>query len=135
MDQCYATYMQNTPARSNGKICYLEIPTQDIEQSATFYHRIFDWHIQKRGNGLTTFDDSVGQVSGRWVLNRPATSTIGLLVYIMVDDVTQTLEKIKAAGGNVVQEIGADAPEITARFSDPTGNILGLYQEPKQQTI
>jgi len=28
-----------------------------------------------------------------------------------------------------VQPIGADAPEITARFSDPAGNVLGLYQE------
>lgn len=24
----------------------------------------------------------------------------------------------------------ADAPEITARFRDPGGNVLGLYQEP-----
>jgi hypothetical protein len=30
----------------------------------------------------------------------------------------------------VVQPIGADAPEITARFADPAGNIFGLYQEP-----
>jgi len=28
-----------------------------------------------------------------------------------------------------VQEIGGDAPEITARFKDPAGNILGLYQQ------
>ena len=26
--------------------------------------------------------------------------------------------------------IGADAPEVTARFRDPAGNIIGLYQEP-----
>ena len=25
---------------------------------------------------------------------------------------------------------GADAPEITARFRDPGGNVLGLYQQP-----
>jgi hypothetical protein len=29
-----------------------------------------------------------------------------------------------------VQPIGGDAPEITARFTDPAGNIFGLYQEP-----
>ena len=28
------------------------------------------------------------------------------------------------------QPIGDDAPEITARFSDPFGNVLGLYQNP-----
>ena len=35
-----------------------------------------------------------------------------------------------ANGGEIVQPIGADAPEITARFRDPSGNVLGLYQEP-----
>ena len=34
-----------------------------------------------------------------------------------------------ANGGEIVQPIGADAPEITARFRDPAGNLLGLFQE------
>jgi hypothetical protein len=25
---------------------------------------------------------------------------------------------------------GVDAPEITARFRDPGGNVIGLYQSP-----
>jgi uncharacterized protein len=29
-----------------------------------------------------------------------------------------------------VQPIGADAAEITARFLDPGGNVIGLYQQP-----
>jgi hypothetical protein len=48
----------------------------------------------------------------------------------MMDSVAATLESIAASGGRVVQPIGADAPEITARFADPDGNVLGLYQEP-----
>jgi uncharacterized protein len=51
-------------------------------------------------------------------------------VYIMVDSVAETLKSIRGNGGSVVQEIGADAPEITARFKDPAGNIIGLYQQP-----
>jgi len=35
---------------------------------------------------------------------------------------------IVANGGEIVQPIGADAPEITARFRDPAGNVIGLYQ-------
>jgi predicted enzyme related to lactoylglutathione lyase len=52
------------------------------------------------------------------------------MVYIMVDSVAAAIEKVIAAGGVIVQPIGADAPEITARFRDPAGNVLGLYQEP-----
>jgi hypothetical protein len=32
-----------------------------------------------------------------------------------------------------VQRIGMDAPEITARFADPAGNVFGLYQQPAPQ--
>jgi hypothetical protein len=48
----------------------------------------------------------------------------------MVDSVAATLEKIIANRGEIVQPIGGDAPEITARFRDPGGNVIGLYQEP-----
>ncbi len=44
----------------------------------------------------------------------------------MVDSVAATLVEIVDSGGTVVRPIGADAPEITARFSDPAGNVIGL---------
>jgi uncharacterized protein len=54
----------------------------------------------------------------------------GLLLCIMVDSIAATIEAVIAHGGELVQPVGADAPEITARFSDPGGNVIGLYQEP-----
>jgi len=118
------------PTLANGKICYIEIPATDIARSADFYRRAFGWNIRQRGDGSTAFDDTTGEVSGAWVVGRPPASEPGLLVYIMVDSVAATLEVIVGNGGEVVQPIGADAPEITARFRDPSGNVIGLYQEP-----
>ena len=118
------------PTLRNGKICYVEIPTTDVERSAAFYQAVFGWEPRVRGDGSTAFDDSVGEVSGAWVTGRPPSPTPGLLVYVMVDSVAETVAKVKAHGGEIVQEIGADAPEITARFRDPGGNVVGLYQEP-----
>src|SRR5580765_2130038 len=118
------------PTYENGKICYIQMPTTDITRSAEFYRRVFGWKIRQRGDGSTAFDDGVGQVSGTWVLDRPPSVTPGLLIYIMVDSVAATIETVIANGGEIVQPIGADAPEITARFRDPGGNVLGLYQEP-----
>jgi predicted enzyme related to lactoylglutathione lyase len=48
----------------------------------------------------------------------------------MVDNAAATVDAIVANGGEIVQPIGADAPEITARFRDPGGNVIGLYQQP-----
>ena len=119
-----------TPTLGNGKICYVELPASDIQRSAEFYEKVFGWKIRKRGDGAIAFDDGVGQVSGTWVTGRPPATTPGLLIYIMVDSVAATIDTLVTHGGAVVQPIGADAPEITARFRDPAGNILGLYQQP-----
>jgi predicted enzyme related to lactoylglutathione lyase len=118
------------PTFSNGKICYIEMPATDIARSSEFYKKVFGWSIRKRGDGSVAFDDTVGEVSGSFVLGRaPSSGKPGLLVYVMVDSVAATLDTIVASGGAVVQAIGADAPEITARFSDPAGNVIGLYQQ------
>ena len=122
------------PTLTNGKICYLEIPTVDIQRSADFYSKVFGWNIRRRGDGSVAFDDTTGQVSGTWVVGRPPSPVPGLLVYIMVDSVAATIDAVLAHEGELVQPIGADAPEITARLRDPGGNVIGLYQEPKQST-
>jgi predicted enzyme related to lactoylglutathione lyase len=118
------------PTIANGKICYIEMPTTDIARSADFYKTVFGWNLRRRGDGTTAFDDTTGEVSGAWVLGRPPASAPGLLFYIMVDSVEAAVEAVTANGGEIVQPIGVDAPEITARFRDPGGNVIGLYQEP-----
>ena len=119
------------PTLGHGKICYIEIPAFEVRRSADFYRAVFGWQIRTRGDGQTAFDDAVGEVSGTWLSGRPASPTPGLLVYIMVDDMEATIRAVVANGGEIVQPIGMDAPEITARFRDPGGNVFGLYQEPR----
>ena len=118
------------PTLGNGKICYLEIPTADVARSVRFYQAVFGWKTT-RGDGGTAFDDGVGQVSGAWVTGRPASPAPGLLVYVMVESLRAAVDAIRGNGGRMVPPVGADAPELTARFADPDGNVLGLYQEPR----
>jgi predicted enzyme related to lactoylglutathione lyase len=120
------------PTLGNGKICYVEIPATDVALSAGFYSKVFGWNIRQRGDGATAFDDAVGQVSGAWVTGRPPAAQPGFMIYIWVDNVAETVEAVVANGCEIVQPIGADAPEITARFRDPAGNVVGVYQEPPQ---
>ena len=118
------------PTLGHGKICYVGIPSADVERSAAFYAAVFGWEIRKRSNGTTAFNDSVGQVSGAFVPGRPPQGEAGLLLYVMVDDAAAAVKAIVAHGGEIAQPIGVDAPEITAHFRDPSGNVLGIYQEP-----
>jgi uncharacterized protein len=118
------------PSSINGKICYVQIPAADIERSAEFYKRVFGWNVRTNTHGYLSFDDTTGEVSGTWVTGRQPSSAPGLLIYVMVDSVAAALDAVVAAGGEIVQPIGGDAPEITARVLDPGGNVIGLYQEP-----
>ena len=122
------------PTTANGKVCYIEMPATDIRRSAEFYKAVFGWQLRQRGDGTTAFDDTTGEVSGTWVTGRPSSTDPGHLIYVMVDSVADTVEAVVAHGGQIVQPIGADAPEITARFRDPAGNVVGLYQEPSNQS-
>jgi len=118
------------PKPTNVKICYLELPALNVGQSAAFYSKVFGWFMRTRGDGAQAFDDTTGEVSGAFVTGRNPWATPGLLFYIMVDSAAATCQAIEANGGTIVQPIGVDAPEITARFRDPAGNIIALYQQP-----
>ena len=119
----------------HGKICYLELPATDVDRAATFYGELFGWAMRTRGDGAVAFDDAGGYVSGAFVTTRaPWEGAPGQLVYVMVDDIEAAVARVEALGGEIVQPVGADAPELTARFRDPDGNIIGLYEEPRQQS-
>lgn len=118
------------PAATNGKICYIEIPSRDVQESATFYQTVFGWNIRTRGDGATAFDDTTGQVSGAFELGRPPAADLGVLVYIMVDSAKDAVAKVVAAGGEIVRPLDPDFREIIATFHDPSGNLFGIYQEP-----
>jgi predicted enzyme related to lactoylglutathione lyase len=117
------------PNNATGKICYIEIPATDIRRSAEFYAHAFGWKTRQRGDGALAFDDGV-EVSGTWVLGRPPSTEPGLMIYIMVADATRSVDAVLAAGGEIVQPVDPDEREVVARFRDPAGNVLGIYQQP-----
>jgi uncharacterized protein len=118
-----------TPSARLGKICYLEIPALDVQRSADFYHRVFEWPLRRHEDGALAFDDTIGEVSGMWVTNRTPATEPGIIVSIMVADAAAACEAIVAAGGEIVEPIVPDAGEPMALFRDPAGNVLRIYQD------
>ena len=113
-----------------GKICYVEIPAADVARSAEFYQQAFGWKMRQRGDGATSFDDTVGAVSGTFVVGRRPATEPGFGIYIMVADAGATLAAVQAAGGEIVRPVDPAAGEVFAWFTDPGGNTLGVYQQP-----
>jgi predicted enzyme related to lactoylglutathione lyase len=47
----------------------------------------------------------------------------------MVADAEATLRKITANGGEILEPTQPGARDVVARFRDPAGNLMGVYEE------
>jgi len=114
-----------------GGITYLHLPATDIQQSATFYEQVFGWVVERRGGDHTSFTDTVGHMNGAWVTGLATAREPGpILIY--VDSVDDALQRITEQGGEVAREPYAEGALRVARFRDPAGNVLGLWQETRR---
>lgn len=116
------------PAFGNGKICYLEIPASDIAVSSAFLRDAFGRVLRSDDDGGVAFDDGVGQVSGMWTLEGVPMIEAGIVVSIMVDDTVAACSRVVEFGGAVVSPADPAADEKVARFRDPAGNLMSIYQ-------
>ncbi len=112
------------------RLCYLEIPAIDVQQSATFYENVFGWNIRNRDGGRPSFDDESG-VSGAFTTSLAVAREPGLLPSIWVDSIDDTVARVAANRCEVAEGPHLDSPggAWIARFRDPAGNVIGLYQE------
>ena len=116
------------PTFGQGKICYIELPAGDVDRASEFYRGVFGWNLRKRDDGTVAFDDGVGQVSGSWITTRGPVSDGGPMIYVMVDDIREAMNKIGEAGGTIVTPYDPELREKFAHFRDPEGNVLGIYE-------
>ena len=113
----------------HGGLSYLHIPAVDVHQSAAFYEKVFGWKIHGRDTDHPGFDDGGGHISGAWVTDQVISREPGLLPYIYVDRIDDTIEQVEAQGGEIVKALYPEGNLWVATFRDPAGNVLGLWQE------
>jgi len=112
------------------KVCYFELQADDFRRAMTFYENAFGWKFAADGENYWMFDagpkDEEGVNGG---LMRRAFPGQGILVTIAVDDVDQAVERIVAAGGEIIHPKDS-IPGIGwyAYFKDSEGNAAGVFQ-------
>jgi hypothetical protein len=112
-----------------GKLSYVQIPALDAEVSAAFYAACFGWEIRGTPEHRS-FSDASGDLIGAWITDRAIAREPGILAYISVGNVDSALARIRGEGGAVVLEPYAEGDLRVARFQDPAGNVLGIWQGP-----
>ena len=59
----------------------------------------------------------------------PVAGESGVLPYVFVERVDETLEKVVAQGGEVVTPPYPEGDLRVATFRDPAGNVIGVWQQ------
>lgn len=118
--------VEGTVARPGG-VSYLRIPSRDVAESAEFYRDVFGWRL--RGDPEEpSFSDGTGHVIGHWRTDLPAAGEAGVLPYIYVTDLDDTLRQATERGAAVVTPPYPEGNLRVATIRDPAGNVIGIWQ-------
>jgi len=108
-------------------ISYLRVPASEPRRSASFYEAVFGWRVDVDRDD-PSFEDGTGHVIGHFVADVPVAGEAGVLHYVFVERVEETLEKVAAEGGDVVTPPYREGDLRVATFRDPAGNVVGVWE-------
>ncbi len=115
----------------NNRVVHFEIPCNNPEKTIEFFKTVFGWSFQKFGTEeywiAITGDDKLPGINGAIMKkrdpNQPITNSIDVV------NLDKAMEDIEKAGGKIVVP-KTPIPTVgwLAYFTDPDGNIHGVYQ-------
>jgi hypothetical protein len=125
-----------------GRVVHFEIPFDDGQRARSFYRDAFGWELQEIPEMDYTMVSSgpsgdqgptePGYIGGG-MLNRSGAPAPAPVIVIDVDDIDAALEKIMKLGGStVVGRTPVADMGFSAYFTDPEGNVMGLWESARQ---
>lgn len=122
---------------------HFELPYKVRERAKKFYFDVFHWQLfDLAGTGYTLA--TTVDIEPNGMPKRPGAINGGLAprsqentaptLLMRVTDIKAHLERIRHAGGTILQEPVASGPVWVARFRDPEGNVLGVIQ-PRPEAL
>ena len=122
----------------SGRVVHFEIPFDDGDRARRFYKEAFDWQVQEMpemsytlvmsGPSGDSGPTEPGYINGG-MLSREQSPARGPVVTIEVPSIDAALEKIGELGGStVVGKTPVGTMGFAAYFTDPEGNIVGLWE-------
>ncbi len=119
-------------------VCWFEIPTTDLNRAKSFYEAVFGVKLREMNvdnDHMFVFESSeeLGVIGGAiFQAEGFNPSKDGVRIYFDGgDDLSQYLDKVESAGGNIIKPKTLIAEEIgyIADFIDTEGNLISLYSK------
>ena len=112
-------------------VVWIEIPVTDLAKSKAFYGSVLQNELKDQEMGpspTAVFNYQEGGVAGHLYVGKPGAPGTGNTVHLAAPaPLEASLERVKAAGGQVVSDV-VEIPD--GRFAyclDPDGNSFGLF--------
>ena len=122
----------------SGRVVHFEVPFDDADRARSFYQDAFGWNMMpmpemsytmvSTGPSGEAGPSEPGYIGGG--LTERSEFLQGPVVTVDVDDIDAALAKVEQLGGKTArprQDLGGGMG-YTAYFTDPEGNLMGLYQ-------
>jgi len=109
----------------NNQVQYIEFLSGDLPRIKNFYSEAFNWDFTDYGDDYTAFSGT--HIDGGFAKGESRQGSV--LVILYSDDLQNTLDKVKQAGGEIVQEIFSFPGGQRFHFSDPDGNELAVWSD------
>ena len=119
----------NRPVLNN-----IELPTTDMAAAQAFYSEVFGWSWTQYGPTYAAADASgteVGLTTEATPAARPPSGderSVGPLVLFQAEDLDTAMAAVTGGGGEIVTRPFEFPGGSRFHFSDPSGNVLGIYR-------
>ncbi len=122
-----------------------EIAGEESKELSEFYTNVFGWEMNAYEEGFYWFETGTGSAKGIEGTIYPPNDEMQLVedvpfgnnvtVYVAVEDIHDTVEKLKNLGGRVLMHptVVSEKGELIGMFLDPSGNRIGLYAEKSKK--
>ncbi|MEL6108273.1 MAG: VOC family protein [Planctomycetota bacterium] len=111
------------------EINYIELSAKDIVEAKRFYGSAFDWQFNDYGPAYVGIrrKESTGECGGICLAEEIVRG--GPLVILYSADLEASLASVKAAGGDISQDILSFPGGRRFQFLDPSGNELAVWSD------
>ena len=119
------------------KIAFIHYCTENLERAIRFYRDILGLQVLVQNEEWIEFAIGDQRLALRQVNSMPPNpegpNPNGAMVWLLAQPIEKFISQLKENNINIINELSIFSYGKTATFSDPDGNLIGLYEPPSKK--